>query len=99
MRPKIVSGFRNVPSTTTSVDPMSGLSNRSNQAPSSLPTSASSGTFAEDAIEVQRLRDWVSSVSFEEAVSNLMIYQWACQASARVATDIDRMLDSAENVR
>jgi flagellar hook-associated protein FlgK len=73
---------------------MSGLSNRSNQASSPLPTSASPETFAEDAIDVQRLRDWVGSVSLAEAVSNLMIYQWACQSSARLMADIDRMVDA-----
>ena len=71
---------------------MSGLSNRSNQATSPLPASAALESAGEDVIDSRRLREWIAGVSPDEAVSNLMICQWACQASARLMADIDRMV-------
>jgi flagellar hook-associated protein 1 FlgK len=46
-----------------------------------------------------QLRDSVSGVSMDEEVSNLMIYQHAYQASARLVTTIDTMLDTVVNMK
>lgn len=44
--------------------------------------------------DFQRRRDEVSGVSIDEEVTNMMQYQRAYQASARVITIVDRMLDA-----
>jgi len=46
-----------------------------------------------------QLRDSVSGVSIDEEVSNLMIYQRAYQASARMVTTVDTMLDTVINMK
>jgi len=47
--------------------------------------------------DFQRRRDEVSGVSIDEEVTNMMQYQRAYQASARVISIVDRMLDALFN--
>ncbi len=46
-----------------------------------------------------QMRDSVSGVSTDEEVANLMIYQRAYQASARIVTTVDEMLDTVINMK
>jgi flagellar hook-associated protein 1 FlgK len=46
-----------------------------------------------------QLRDSVSGVSTDEEVANLMIYQRAYQASARIVTTVDQMLETVINMK
>jgi flagellar hook-associated protein 1 FlgK len=48
---------------------------------------------------LQQQRDAVSGVSLDEEMTNLTKYQKAFEASARLVTTIDQMLDTVLNMK